>query len=329
MLTLGFLRGELATLLWGGAFGFLWTYVFAARTLVAWTIGRSPPQGTLAPVPGIGLVFRPHPRPAAPAFFSWWLRVDGVHSPQRRFNREVPLTDETTVDLSLPRGRYQVIAGWELRDAFGLTRLVPPARWEAEVVVKPEGRPFVPPSPPSRPGRWTPRKAGRRAGDPFDVRAYVPGDDLRRLHWPLFAHAGTLFVRTAELSPPPWGHQFIVLDTDVLTEDDLDVRLEALSTWLETLDGQQTPWTVAIPSVRVTWGPGQASGTILAGLSPHATSAGPFPASWPQQVTVLTGANTGPGSLTHRLAATRRRVQPVEVLAPVPLASGRKSWWRR
>lgn len=53
--------------------------------------------------------------------------------------------------------------------------------------------------------------AGSPGGGEFaSLRAYVPGDDLRRVHWPSSARAGDLLVRQED---PPWqGHVTVLLD---------------------------------------------------------------------------------------------------------------------
>lgn len=330
MLTVGILHGELTSLLWGGAFGFLWAYVLVARAATSFVEHFKVPRGTLEALPGPALVFRAASRPPAPAFFGWSLCIEGVHSAARRFERRVPLVDETTVvALEIPRGRYLVTVRWELTDAFGFTRLLPRARWETVVTVEPGTRPFAaPPPPPTRPGPWRPRRSGRRTGDPFDVRAYTPGDDLRRLHWPLYAHSDTLFVRTAEPSPPPAGHQFLVLDIEAASEEELDGRLESLQTWLHTLEDQGTGWTLVVPAAGLVLR-ASAVGPALAALVPA-----PLPdqvdPTWPEVVTLLTGPSSRGGDrLARHLAASRRRLQPVIVEAQAPTPPPTRDWWRR
>ena len=227
LLASGLLHGELTTLLWGGAFGFVWLYSVAARLLAARDQRVRRPLASLETGSDSSLIFTVQAHPPTPAFFHWWLRVEGIHSTTRRFERRVPLNrNENRLDLELPRGRYEVTGRWELTDAFGFTRLIPRRRWTVVLTVETVALPFSPPRPPAtKPGLWKPRRSGQRTGDPFDVRPYVAGDDLRRLHWPLYAHAGHLFVRTAEPSPPPSGHQFLVLDTEARSEEDLDARL--------------------------------------------------------------------------------------------------------
>ncbi|MDR0410412.1 MAG: DUF58 domain-containing protein [Treponema sp.] len=46
-----------------------------------------------------------------------------------------------------------------------------------------------------------------------DHRPYVPGDDPRRINWKLFGHAGDLFVREEERTPPFHSSVLLFLDT--------------------------------------------------------------------------------------------------------------------
>jgi len=330
LLGVGVVHGELASLLWGGAFGFLWAYVVVARGAVAWLMRKPGPQGTLEGLPGGGLVFRWAQQPPVPAFFGWRLRAHGEHSPGRTFDREVPLVDPVTeVALPLPRGVYSVVVRWELVDAFGFTRLIPPARWTTVLTVEPRGRFFEPPPPPPhRHGRWRPRRSGRRAGDPFDVRPYLPGDDLRRFHWPLFAHSGQPFVRTAEPSPPPAGFVFLVVDTEAETEEVLDGRLESLVTWVTTLDHQKTGWTVVVPSAQVTVTEVSALAPALAALTPRPLPDRAVEASWPSDITLLTGPSPAGRRLAQQLAP-HRRLHVVAVAPDAPAAPAPRTWWRR
>lgn len=327
MLTVGLVHGELASLLWGGAFGFVWCYAVVVRTLVARQQRVRRPQGRLE-LPDGTLWLRSSP-PPTPAFFRWTVVTRATHSPTRSVTHRLTLEGpDTPIPLGLPRGRYEIVVTWELADVFGLTRLVPRHQWTTTLLVEPTSLPFSPPPPPAtKSGPWRPRRAGRRAGDPFDVRRYAPGDDLRRLHWPLYAHAGIPFVRTAEPTPPPTGHQFLILDTEAPTEEVLDDRLGRLATWLRILDSQGTPWTLAIPSVgeSLTSEPGP----TLAALTPATLPSAPVNPHWPETVTLLTGPESqGAAQLARKLAATRRRYRPVVVVPPSPVSLP-EPWWRR
>lgn len=106
-------------------------------------------------------------------------------------------------------------------DAFGLvsvTRVVAPA---TQLTVYPRVDP-VAPAPHTLgndpyAGADHPNALGMRGEDFYALRAYVVGDDLRRVHWPSTARTGELMIRQDEM---PWQGRLTVL---------LDVRRRAQS----------------------------------------------------------------------------------------------------
>jgi uncharacterized protein (DUF58 family) len=102
----------------------------------------------------------------------------------------------------------------ELTDPFGLARLRLPAAGVSELVVYPPIEPLapVPMSAGNDPlaGSEHPNSLGRGGEDFYALRAYVVGDDLRRVHWRATARHDELMVRQDEL---PWqGRTTLVLD---------------------------------------------------------------------------------------------------------------------
>jgi uncharacterized protein (DUF58 family) len=102
----------------------------------------------------------------------------------------------------------------ELTDPFGLARLRLPAAGLSELVVYPpiEVLPALPLSAGNDPlaGSEHPNALGHGGEDFFALRAYVVGDDLRRVHWPATARHDELMVRQDEL---PWqGRTTLVID---------------------------------------------------------------------------------------------------------------------
>ena len=102
----------------------------------------------------------------------------------------------------------------ELTDPFGLARLRLPAAGVSELVVYPSIVPLValPLSTGNDPlaGSEHPNSLGHHGEDFYALRAYVVGDDLRRVHWPATARHDELMVRQDEL---PWqGRTTVVLD---------------------------------------------------------------------------------------------------------------------
>ena len=115
-----------------------------------------------------------------------------------------------------PRGRYRVgPAAVQYQDAIGLTRVAVASLATAELTVLPRVRPVRVVEPP----RALDEEADiltirhRFANEDFyNFRAYVPGDDTRRIHWKLSMRAGRLQVRLPESKEI--SHRKIVLAVD-------------------------------------------------------------------------------------------------------------------
>jgi uncharacterized protein (DUF58 family) len=114
------------------------------------------------------------------------------------------------------RGVYTLRrATLEASDVLGLARAPLPVPLDESVVVPPA----------TSPRRMTVREPDeggasmehvrriRRSDELLETRRYVPGDDPRRLNWKLLAHAGELFLRLGEETPPPRARLLAVLDT--------------------------------------------------------------------------------------------------------------------
>jgi len=71
----------------------------------------------------------------------------------------------------------------------------------------------------------------RRSEELLEVRKYFPGDDIRKVHWKVFAHTSELFLRVGEETPPP-EYRFLVILDSAPTEV-VPARIEA--DYLDTL----------------------------------------------------------------------------------------------
>jgi uncharacterized protein (DUF58 family) len=114
----------------------------------------------------------------------------------------------------------------EVADPLGLARLVMPASGVSELIVYPllETVPPVPLTSGNDPmaGAEHPNALGRSGEDFYALRAYVIGDDLRRVHWPSTARNDDLMVRQDEL---PWqGRATVVLDVRASRHDDVTLE---------------------------------------------------------------------------------------------------------
>jgi uncharacterized protein (DUF58 family) len=184
-----------------------------------------------------------------------------------------PSASRETVTLAglvrrTPRGRYRVgPATIQYQDALGLTRVAVAALATAELTVLPRVRPVRIVDPPrsvdESPDLLTilHRFASE---DYYRFRAYVPGDDTRRIHWKLSMRAGRLQVRLPESKEI--SHRKIVLALDSYLPRNayrarpvmgnlLDALVEAWVSLTDGLvrDGEQVTLVTAAP------GPGGAA----------------------------------------------------------------------
>lgn len=110
------------------------------------------------------------------------------------------------------RGRYR-IGPLIVRvvDPFGLCTLSRRLPIDGELIVTP---PITPLAPARLIGGWggdgegDARSLAIAGEDDVAVREYHQGDDLRRVHWPMTAHSGTLMVRREE---QPWRRRAVVV----------------------------------------------------------------------------------------------------------------------
>ena len=341
-MTIGFWHGELASLLWGSLFGCLVFYTLAVSLALRWraptfSLRQALPHST-APEP-TQLVIRVNSLPLRPPLFRWHLVVDAHHSLYRSAQTHLTIDRADNVVMwRLPRGRYAATARWELRDALGLSLWRPRNCVNATLLVGPGKDHRKTPVPTARSSSDAgSNPAIRREGETFDVRSYQPGDDFRRIHWPLWAHSGETWVRIPDLSPPPTGQQVWLLDlsvpeatTDELKEAVLDVRVACLKHWL----GPESSWALLVPALGVRCTVAAELDAFLAGLSVSAPLPRFLPEDhWshalPSEVLVVSGAGS-PGLQAMANALTFRcRVRPVLVELPSPPPLTPSFWWNR
>ena len=230
VLILGAARMELATLIWGSSFVLLALYALAGShatcLLLRRRLRRRPapldfrlPAGGLFPgTASQAEIDSELPRAGAPGFQLWFaaalswserppLRLAALLSPGRK--------SSTVSFRAPPRGLYRGdSAALVVRDVLGFTRAEIAVPLAEQLRVFPSvlsgGGPVIPPG---SGGEEPPHAEERRASDDLlEVRKYYPGDDLRRVHWKLYAHMQQLFLRTGENVPPPESRFLAVLD---------------------------------------------------------------------------------------------------------------------
>ena len=159
---------------------------------------------------------------------------------------------------------------------FTQTQIVSPE--VRELVVRPVTQATTLRLPRARQGERTVRSERRRRGEELlEVRSYVPGDDVRRIHWKLLAHAGRLMVRVEEQIPPPQARcRFVLCGDTTLTPGDRAAYGDRLaSVFLAHFDGARAQdvvaeWVIPPPP----GGSGRGGGSHVGGTSHGGTAPG-------------------------------------------------------
>ncbi len=228
---MGVFGTDLAALLWGGGFLFFCIYALAGAQIgrgMVWNRFRVSDSGL-----GIGLPTRSVP-PGRPCEADVAVPVPRFVVPGLQMRLVARLVSGTgrSVTLDVPmaagRGRYTArltprgrgvyqgeAATIAYEDVLGLARAERSVPAPLRLIVRPE--PWDVQTSPrlfaAGGEHQATRRDLRRNDELLEVRKYFPGDDLRRVNWKLYAHAGELFLRIGEENPPPEARLAIVLDT--------------------------------------------------------------------------------------------------------------------
>ena len=261
ILVIGALRMELAAILWGSAFCLIAVYSFLANRLTRAILRRffekapDPVDFTLSAT-GV------FPRASAAAQLSAELprfRAPGIKIrfeillswPGRkplRLSRDLKAgrNHHTFQIIPLYRGCYQsreahIVIG----DLLGFTRFPLALALEEKFRVYPVVQTEAAGRPPRLEGGQEENRGSRqkRSEELLEVRKYFPGDDIRKVHWKVYAHTAELFLRIGEEIPPPESRFLVILDPAPtaavparIEADYLDGLVEALAaTVLEML----------------------------------------------------------------------------------------------
>jgi uncharacterized protein (DUF58 family) len=261
ILLIGALRMELAAILWGSSFCLLAVYSLLANRLTQATLRRffekapDPVDFTLSATG----VFPRRPATAQLNAELPRLRAPGVkirfeillHWPGRkplRLSKDLRAGRNHHVFEFFPpyRGCYQsreihIVIG----DLLGFTRLPLTLALAEKLRVYPAVQLEAARRPPSLEGGQEENRGSRRkrSEELLEVRKYFPGDDVRKVHWKVYAHTSQLFLRIGEEIPPPESRFLVILDsapTPVvpgrIEADYLDALVQALAaTVLEVL----------------------------------------------------------------------------------------------
>jgi hypothetical protein len=251
ILAIGVLRMELAAIVWGGAFSLIFLYFQIAGGAMLLVLRRhfrlvpDPVDFTITTdgvFPGgctAAQMKADIPRRCAPGIgigFEICLDWPGRDSLsltsvlRRGRNREL-------IDICPPyRGCYQSRkACVTLRDSLGFAcfRLALPLAERLRVL--PSVQPEQAPRSLSLEGGLEERRdtSRRRSEELLEVRKYFPGDDIRKVHWKVFAHTSELFLRIGEETPPPKSRMLVILDPACSTAIPEGIRADYLDGLVE------------------------------------------------------------------------------------------------
>jgi uncharacterized protein (DUF58 family) len=154
-----------------------------------------------------------------------------------------------TVTLALPagrRGKYRVPQLW-------VSTLRPMGLCFSWKVFQPEAWNFVYPQPRGRPMETETADGGTGDEGRNDVtghRAYIPGDNLNRIDWRVYARSGRLAVRTLEDGE---AEQVRLRWADTRFLDDPEQRLEQLSRWIDQCVAENRPFLLDLGGEHPEW----------------------------------------------------------------------------
>ena len=230
ILVAGVLRMELGALLWASAFILLAAYCLAAGRITLWILRRyfakvpdpvdfTVPTGDVFPgSPTRAEVKADIPRRSAPGMkIGFEISLDWLGRESLLLRTDLSGgRNRKAIDFSPPyRGSY---VGREahitVRDLLGFTRASIPIPLTERLRVYPSVRPEQSRRPPSQEGGEEEKRnrTKRRSEELLEIRKYFPGDDIRRVHWKVFAHTSELFLRIGEETPPPESRFLVILD---------------------------------------------------------------------------------------------------------------------
>jgi len=231
ILIVGALRMELAAILWGSAFTLLAVYSLAANRIMQSVLQRFF-EKTPDPVDFTLSAAGVFPRTAATAEMKAELTRSRAPGIKIRFEIFLHWSGRDPLYLSsdLRGGRNRHIFEFSpsyrgcyqsrevhivISDLLGFTRFPVSLSLAERLRVFPGVQPEAARRPPTLEGGQEENRGRRRrrSEELLEVRKYFPGDDIRKVHWKVFAHTSELFLRIGEETPPPESRFLVILDS--------------------------------------------------------------------------------------------------------------------
>ena len=242
ILAIGILRMELAAILWGSAFALLALYSLLANRIMQLVLRRFF-EKTPDPVDFTLSATGVFPRSSAAAQLN--AELPRFRAPGIRTRFEIllhwPGRDPLRLSGDLQGGRNRRVFEFSpsyrgcyqsrevhivLSDLLGFTRFPVALALAERLRVFPSVQPQAARRPPSpEGGQEENRRRRSRSQELLEVRKYFPGDDIRKVHWKVFAHTSELFLRIGEETPPPESRFLVILDS--ASTEAVPARIEA------------------------------------------------------------------------------------------------------
>ena len=359
ILVIGALRMELSAILWGSAFTLLGLYSLLAnrimQALLRHFFERAPDpvdftlsaSGVFPRSPATAELTAEIPRHRAPGFkirfeilLHWQGREPLRLSTDLRGGRNRHMFEFTPAY----RGCYQ---SREVRivvsDLLGFTRFPIELSLAEQLRVYPAVQPEAAKKPRSfEGGREENRgRRQRRSQELLEVRKYFPGDDIRKVHWKVYAHTSQLFLRIGEETPPPESRFLVILDSapttavaqriqadylDVLVEvcaaTILDVLARGYQVFFATCDSLQPRQLALEKKMQLL--------AELAGVRWNDRYALELPRRLPQRIILF--SSPGSTNLARMFSDLQKRAAEVRLFfpdLPVPVEQPQRSWMRK
>ena len=231
ILIIGALRMELAAILWGSAFTLLAVYSLLANRIMQWVLRRffeKVPDPVDFTLPAAGVF------PRSPTTAELNAELPRHRAPGIKIRFEIllhwPGRDPLRLSSDLRGGRNRHVFEFSpshrgcyqsrevqivLSDLLGFTRFPVALALAEQLRVLPAVQPEAARRPPSLEGGQEQKRGRRqrRSEELLEVRKYFPGDDIRKVHWKVFAHTSELFLRIGEETPPPESRFLVILDS--------------------------------------------------------------------------------------------------------------------
>ncbi len=217
LLISGFLRGELLSMVCGGAITLYTAFTAVSLGITACCWRKAEPQCdirngrfTVSPEPGLkDTVSFPFCAAGSAIYYIFEFSFEPVPASESILTIAVPVNTKhrSLYTANEARGRYfckrQYLRITDFAGFFSLL-FIQPLRLHQPYMVMPEVLPFeYNPLPLLHFRDVQDSPSHERTAELYESRPYFPGDDPRKIHWKLYAHTQALSIKLGAFEPPP------------------------------------------------------------------------------------------------------------------------------